>query len=399
MNFYYGGGDTSMYYQAVLDMHKAISNDFSFVYDIYGNLNVRPDDRLYSYFLYDELGFTHYFILNPQNYMVPKFGLFFSFIFFKSYLCISICISFFAFAGAWRLFKMFYDLYPHLHKKIAIAILFLPSVLFWGVSLLKDSICIGALGFFIYAAYQVFFKKRKIAASVVVIIISGYLLFNIKAYIFLCLLPAFLLWLFLDFNKKIKDKTLRTAAKVFMTIASVFAGFFLVQQITSIEAANSFSTDNLFDSIAMQQKSFSYFEGTGSNFEVSKFDNSFVGLLLLFPQGIVNTFFRPFIWDVRSPLMILSALEAFGFIILTLMAFFKIGILKTFGSIFSDPVALFCFVFAIVFGGIIGFTTYNFGALARYKIPCLPFYLMMLFIIMDKSGKFSSQYVFSKRLF
>ncbi len=145
--------------------------------------------------------------------------------------------------------------------------------------------------FFIYAAYQVFFKKRKIAASVVVIIISGYLLFNIKAYIFLCLLPPFLLWLFLDFNKKIKDKTLRTAAKVFMTIASVFAGFFLVQQITSIEAANSFSTDNLFDSIAMQQKSFSYFEGTGSNFEVSKFDNSFVGLLLLFPQGIVNTFF------------------------------------------------------------------------------------------------------------
>jgi hypothetical protein len=30
---------------------------------------------------------------------------------------------------------------------------------------------------------------------------------------------------------------------------------------------------------------------------------------------------------------------------------------------------------------IIGFTTYNFGALARYKIPLIPFYLSALVII------------------
>lgn len=399
MAFYYKGGDTTMYYQVILDMHKAVGDDFSFVNDIYGSMALHTTDRIYPYFQYDQLGYTHYFILATNNYMVPRFGLLFSFIFSESYLCISLCISFFAFAGCWRLFKLFYSIYPHLHKKIAIATLFLPSVLFWGVSLLKDSICIGALGLFTYALYQVFFRKRKVFTSIVILLISGFLLFNIKVYIFLCIIPAFLLWLFVDFNKRIEDKTLRNISKVLMGVVSVIGALILIQQLTSSEAAKNFSAENLFESISTQQKSFSYFEGTGSNFSVSKFDNSNVGLLLLFPQGIVNTFFRPFPWDVKSPLMILSFIEAFGFIILTLMTFRKIGFFKTFGMIFSNPVTMFCFVFAIVLGGIIGFTTYNFGALSRYKIPCLPFYLMMIFIVMDQSGKFSPDVVFSKKIF
>jgi hypothetical protein len=399
MAFYYGGGDTTMYYQVILDMHKAIEDDFSFLNDIYGTLSLYKTDRIYPYFQFDELGFTHYFILSSNNYMVPRFGLPFSLIFSKSYLCISLCISFFSFAGCWRLFKMFYNIFPHLHKKIAIATLFLPSVLFWGVSLLKDSICMGALGLFCYAFYMIFFKKEKKRVSVLILLFSGFLLFNIKVYIFLCIVPAFFLWLFIDFNKRIADRTLRTVSKGLVAIVSLLAAFFLIQQLTSNEAAKGFSADNLFESISTQQKSFSYFEGSGSNFSVTKFDNSITGLLVLFPQGVVNSFFRPFPWDVKSPLMVLSFFEAFGFLILTLMAFFRIGFFKTFSIIFSNPISLFCFVFAVFFGGIIGFTTYNFGALSRYKIPCLPFYLMMLFIAMDYSKKFSPNIIFSKKFF
>ena len=138
---------------------------------------------------------------------------------------------------------MFYDIYPHLHKKIAVATLFLPSILFWGVSLLKDSICLGALGFFLYAAYQIFFKRRKVKSSLVILILSGFLLFYIKAYIFLCILPAFILWKFIDFNKTIEDRTLRNISKFIMGIVSILAAFLLLQQVTSGEAAQAFSLD------------------------------------------------------------------------------------------------------------------------------------------------------------
>lgn len=97
--------------------------------------------------------------------------------------------------------------------------------------------------------------------------------------------------------------------------------------------------------------------------------------------------------------MVLSALEALAFIFLTYQAFKKIGFGTTFKMIFTDPVTLFCFIYSILFAGFVGITTPNFGALVRYKIPCLAFYLMMLFIIMDRSGKFSPKYVFSKKYF
>jgi len=97
--------------------------------------------------------------------------------------------------------------------------------------------------------------------------------------------------------------------------------------------------------------------------------------------------------------MVLSFLESFGFLVLTIMCFRAVGFKKFFNIIMSNPVITFCFVFAIFFGGLIGMTTINFGALNRYKIPCIPFFAMMLFLVMDKSGKFSSKYIFSKKFF
>ena len=147
------------------------------------------------------------------------------------------------------------------------------------------------------------------------------------------------------------------------------------------------------------QSGFETTKGEGSYFKVGTVDDSFTSIILLFPLGIFTTLFRPFVWEVQNPLMLLSALESLIFLVITIMAFRRIGFFKSFRIVFSDPVTLFCFAFAIVFAGFVGITTFNFGSLSRYKIPCLPFYLMMVFILMEKSGKFSSDYIFSKRFF
>ena len=42
---------------------------------------------------------------------------------------------------------------------------------------------------------------------------------------------------------------------------------------------------------------------------------------------------------------------------------------------------LFSFVFAIFFAFGVGLSTSNFGALVRYKIPCIPFYLSSLWLV------------------
>jgi hypothetical protein len=293
---------------------------------------------------------------------------------------------------------MFTELYPRLHKKMAIAILFLPSILFWGGSLLKDSISIGSMGFALYAAYNIVFKKRKIFSSLLILAFSLFLLYNIKPYIILCLVPAFLLWLFLEFRKKIPDKILRQISGVLLSVVSVVVGFFALQSLTQSEVTAQFSSDKILKTSQGVQEGFNLAaEGKGSSFSVGTVGSSVVSIVALFPLGVVATLFRPFFWEVRNPLMIINALEGFLFLYLTFLAFRRIGFRKFFSLVGTDSVLVFCIIFSILFAGIIGVTTTNFGALARYKIPCVPFYLIMLFVVMDKSRKFTPDVVFSKK--
>ena len=50
----------------------------------------------------------------------------------------------------------------------------------------------------------------------------------------------------------------------------------------------------------------------------------------------------------------------------------------------KDPNLVFCLVFSIIFAFAVGISSYNFGALSRYKIPCLPFYATFCDIIIQQ---------------
>ncbi len=210
---------------------------------------------------------------------------------------------------------------------------------------------------------------------------------------------------FYRFRDTIGDRTLRNISTILFTSLAILVGFLATQGLGTTESGSQFAADQLLNTVQHQQTIFlnnkGESEGAISNFTVGggNVSTSITSLILLFPVGVVNTFFRPFIWDVRSPMMILSVFESFCFLMITCLCFWRIGVGKTFNMIFSDPVIAFCFVFAIVFGGVIGVTTTNFGALVRYKIPCITFYAMAFFLIMDKSGKFSPKYIFSKKFF
>lgn len=106
-------------------------------------------------------------------------------------------------------------------------------------------------------------------------------------------------------------------------------------------------------------------------------------MLKKFPQAVVVTLFRPFPWEARKVIVLLSALEALAFVYFTIKAFRKKGIGKTFGLVMKDPNLLFCLIFSLIFAFAVGISSYNFGALSRYKIPCLPFFGAFLMIVLN----------------
>jgi len=79
--------------------------------------------------------------------------------------------------------------------------------------------------------------------------------------------------------------------------------------------------------------------------------------------------------------MVLSGLENLFMLGFSLYILINIKFAILIRSLFSNPLLVFAFLFSLFFAFSVGLTTANYGALARLKIPCIPFYLSSLFIL------------------
>jgi hypothetical protein len=383
--FYFKGGDTSLFYQATQDMRAAIKDNPDNFWIALGTSKLTIKNPLFDYFYFDNYQYdiTYNYMFSTANFFPPKLALIPSYIFFNSYLCISMIFGFFALGGAIRLFKTFYYFYPHLYREIALATLFLPSVCYWSSGLLKDPVCFGSVGFICYGFLNIFVRKKKILVSAAIIIACGLLLFFIKVYILLVLVLALLIWQFAEFNKLIENKTLRSIF-AFMTFAvSIIVGVMLLRYLTSMEAGQQYQLDKMMGNAEYQRQMYALIakeQGHDSHFTI----NTSNPVLMVF-GGLTATFYRPFLWEVNSPIVLLAVFESSIFLFMTLYFFYKRGVKKFFSLSFSEPRILMCFIFSFVFAMAVGISSANFGALSRYKIPCMPFYMIMLLLLFQKT--------------
>ena len=80
--------------------------------------------------------------------------------------------------------------------------------------------------------------------------------------------------------------------------------------------------------------------------------------------------------------MMISAAENVFLFFLTVFTLFSVGPAYFFKRIVSKPyIIMLCIVFALFFAFSIGLVTANFGALVRYKIPLIPFYVSGMLVI------------------
>jgi hypothetical protein len=108
----------------------------------------------------------------------------------------------------------------------------------------------------------------------------------------------------------------------------------------------------------------------------------------LIPSGINVSLFRPYLWEIHKVVNIPSALESFITFIITLWVIINLFNKRVLWTSLRNTDVVFCLGFSLSFAFFIGISTFNFGALVRYKIPILPFYFSGLVIIYQ--SRFSS---------
>jgi len=119
----------------------------------------------------------------------------------------------------------------------------------------------------------------------------------------------------------------------------------------------------------------------GSGYTLGDMDYSTWGIIKKFPLAINVTFFRPYLWEARKPVIFISALESLFVTLFVIRIMIRTGLRGFFRTVLSDPFILFCMMFSIIFGFAVGMSSYNFGALVRYKIPCMSFFVIGLYLI------------------
>jgi hypothetical protein len=375
--FYYTAGDTFNYFEHTKVIHEAFSNSTAAGLKlIFNSTSVfDPDTAPYVGQLYWYNSSTEYFVIRIASF----FGLFC----FNTYTVIGLMFAVASFSGMWAMYTTFVRIYPASYKELAIAVFFLPSVFFWGSGLMKDSLCIGALGWTFYGFYYATIAKRSILFAATMGMVGAYLLVSLKVYILLSFLPPALLWVFNENNRRIKSSALRLLLKPLFLALGLGAGYIGATQLTAGD--DKYDVNKIGERTKINSEYLTSQVSNGSAYNIGTFDGSLSSLVKVAPQAVVVSIFRPFLFEARNPVMLLSAIEAALFLYLTITLFFRTGIIKSIQLIASQPILTFCFLFSIVLAIGVGTNSGNFGTLVRYKIPLMPFYLAGLYIMQSQT--------------
>jgi len=322
-----------------------------------------------------------YWYDDVPSYTTACLGALIGILCFTKYLVINVIIASLSFIGMWLMFVTFARQYTSITKYIAIAVLFMPGTVVWGSGLFKDSFCMFSIGSLVYCVYNIFEKKKISLLLLFLTAVSIALLSLIKAYIVVALLPVLIFKTILVYKKSLVDHPERKI--VFYFVLLIFTYITYKASAKAMVYLSSFTVENVLQTVETQkvyllQQSIA---SEGSAYDIGDFEPTIPGISKMILPAINVTLFRPYLWESKKFIQLFGAIESAAVLLLTLYLLVKRNILTIIKKIYYDPNLILCLAFSLVFAFFVGVSSYNFGSLSRYKIPCMPFYALFLMIL------------------
>lgn len=372
--YYYKFGDSFEYYKGAVMLGDAFLSYPSDYFDLLiheSSTNFPGHLRKYT----DSLVYSD----TPEEWFMVKLMSVFSIITFKSYLAMNLFMGFISFWGTWKLFKVFSTILPN-KKELGFYTAFLvPSMVFWGSGLMKDTLTLAGINYLIYVLYFSIILNKPKFIYFFGSLIWFYITFTLKSYIILAFLPAVILTFYFHFKSKIKSPMIRFISTPAILATFLIIGFFSLKTLS--ESSEKYSTEQL----EWKVKGFHSWHTTlgGSSYSLGEIDYTPIGVIKKIPAGLNVTFFRPYIWEAGNPVVFLGALESLVLLVLFLAVLIK-SKFRPIRIIKNNPLLKGIIAFILIFGFAVGFTSYNFGALGRYKMPVMSLFTFILFYIINK---------------
>jgi hypothetical protein len=383
--YYYGDGDTFRYFRDAQLINASFGDSYVTWFNLVFHIPAVDEPAFYKYT--SQLSWYS----DPASFTVSAVAAFLGILTYTTYIPTSLLFAALSFTGLWALFRTFAKIYPRLVRPIAVSTLFIPSVFVWGSGIFKDTICMFALGWLTYTTFRVLIRRDFSFSNIFFVVLCFVLVAKVKIYILVGFMPALLLWILFSYLQRIQNGVLRVFTKITVLVAFAIVSLIVFESLG--DRLGRYSFTRIAETSEITRNYISQISGDeGSAYNLGEFDSKDpTSMLAKFPAAVNVTLYRPYLWESKKIIILLSGLESFLFLALSLRVLFSLGMKKALATVAQDPNIQFCLVFSILFAFAVSISTYNFGALSRYKIPALPYFALALVLIFYKQNPSSKK--------
>ena len=254
-------------------------------------------------------------------------------------------------------------------KRLYVALLFFPSLLFWPASIGKDAVMVLLLGMSVLGAGLLLAPKAR-PIGIVPFGLGLASMLMIRPHVGLMSVMAIAVAVGLSVIARAESHRNSSRARFIRAL------LLIVMVVGSIVAAGSVT--RLFDEKAGEATSMQgAFNETLRLTQVgnSKFQPVEVSSPVALPAAVVSVFFRPFPWEVRNVNTLIAGLEGVALLVALVVSQRR---LRSIGRLaFRRPIVIFALVYIGMFT--VAFSNIgNFGILARQRTQALPLIVLLV---------------------
>ena len=282
----------------------------------------------------------------------------------------TLVLSTLSFIGLTGIYRTYIYQFRQSKKELILACFLIPSVLFWGSGILKESILLFGIGIFVFAFTRILYSENKIKYILLVFGTLGLLAIT-KTYVLITLIPSVLAWTVVHYFKLKKKGWTFFIVNIGLIIIAFNAKY--INQNIDLSGNLKYKQRD-FINVARDTKA-------GSTIKLGELDDTAWSYLKNTPQAFINGMFRPTLIEMKNIFFALTAFENTMFLILIVLAifFFKKP------TVNQLPYLYFGLYFSLLLTILIGLTVPVLGAIVRYKIPFMPFTMSILLLSIDYS--------------
>jgi hypothetical protein len=273
-----------------------------------------------------------------------------------NYYINSLFFNFFCFLGHVAFYRTFIQIYKKQHLAVIVCCFLLPSMLYFTSGVQKDGIIFTTLGFLSYTVFKCLQQNYFSKKSLLIILLALTVLFLIRSYVLLNVLPALIIWILVA---KYKLPAFKSFAIGYIILGMLFFNF-----------NNVVKTINPLKMVTQKQADFFTLPVASTQIKLDTLYPNFKSFLFNSPQAYNHLLLRPYITELPSKSLLPINIElVFYQLFFILFIFFRRK--KEEGE--NNHFILFGIFFTLTMFLFIGYIMPNLGSIVRYRSVYLPF--------------------------